>query len=194
MQHEFKRQWPEIREQKRVEIHINSFSIAERRRMSIEKLKQKENDQIMRIFSVKDPNVDVIYVSPFTLTSEVYKYYMKILELVEIEEPQKRFHLVVPENYVRFREHLSLAQAMLYSPKALKQVQNLIENRHAYIVPGKVGEYDIKLSIQLGTPIMCGEPDITTGNIIYSTKSGAKRIFQLCDIPIPMSAYDIQDR
>ena len=38
---------------------------------------------------------------------------------------------------------------------------------------------------------MCGEPDQTTGNIIYSTKSGAKRIFQLCDIPIPMSAYDI---
>lgn len=41
---------------------------------------------------------------------------------------------------------------------------------------------------------MCGEPDQTTGNIIYATKSGAKRIFQLCDIPIPMSAYDIQDR
>lgn len=41
---------------------------------------------------------------------------------------------------------------------------------------------------------MCGEPDETTKNIIYSTKSGAKRIFQLCDIPIPMSAYDIQER
>ena len=61
-------------------------------------------------------------------------------------------------------------------------------------MPGKVSENDIKLSIQLGIPIMCGEPDLTTGNIIYSTKSGAKRIFQLCDIPIPMSAYDIQDR
>lgn len=61
-------------------------------------------------------------------------------------------------------------------------------------MPGKVSENDIKLSIQLGIPVMCGEPDLTTGNIIYSTKSGAKRIFQLCDIPIPMSAYDIQDR
>ena len=44
---------------------------------------------------------------------------MKILELVEIEEPEKRFHLVVPENYVAFSNHLSLSQAMLYSPKAL---------------------------------------------------------------------------
>ena len=85
MQDEFKRCWPEIREQKRVEIHINSFSIAELRRLSIEKLKQKENAQIMRIFSVKDPNVDVIYIAPFTMALEVQKYYMKILELVEIE-------------------------------------------------------------------------------------------------------------
>ena len=109
MQNEFKKCWKDIKNQKRVEIHINSFSVAEMKRMSIEKLKQKENAQIMRIFSVKDPKVDVIYVSPFVLTNEVYKYYMKILELVEIEEPAKRFHLVVPENYVKFHEHLSLA-------------------------------------------------------------------------------------
>ena len=194
MQNEFKKCWPEIKTQKRVEIHINSFSVAEMKRMSIEKLKQKENAQIMRIFSVKDPLVDVIYVSPFVLTNEVYKYYMKILELVEIEEPAKRFHLVVPENYVKFHEHLSLAQAMLYSPKALKQIQNLIEDRQAYIVPGKVSNNDIKLSIQLGIPIMCGEPHEATNNILHATKSGAKRIFQLCDIPIPVSAYDIAEK
>ena len=79
MQEEFKRSWSDIKQKKRVEIHINSYSIDEMKRMSIEKLKQKENAQIVRIFSVKDPNVDVIYISPYTLTSEVYKYYMKIL-------------------------------------------------------------------------------------------------------------------
>ena len=90
--------------------------------MTVEKLKQKENAQITRIFAVKDPKVDIIYISPFTMTSEVFKYYMKILELVEIEEPSKRFHLIIPENYVRFHGHLSLSQCMLYSPKALRQI------------------------------------------------------------------------
>ena len=52
MQEEFKNCWPEIKTQKRIEIHINSFSISEMKRMTIEKLKQKENSQIMRIFSV----------------------------------------------------------------------------------------------------------------------------------------------
>lgn len=88
--------------------------------MSIDHYKQKENAQITRIFNLKDPNVDVIYISPYTLTSEVTKYYAKILELVEIEEPEKRFWTIVPENYVKFHEHLSLAQALLYSPKAYK--------------------------------------------------------------------------
>ncbi len=41
-------------------------------------------------------------------------------------------------------------------------------------MPGKVGDSDIKLSIALGIPILSGEPSNTS---IFSTKSGAKRIF-----------------
>jgi len=42
------------------------------------------------------------------LTSEVTKYYMKILELVEVENAAGRLHIIVPENYVKFKDHLSL--------------------------------------------------------------------------------------
>ena len=191
MQDEFKKRWPEIKKQRRIEIHVNSYSISEVQRMTMEKFKQKENAQIARIFSVKDPNVDVIYISPFTLTNDVYKYYLKILELVEIENPEKRFNLVVPENYVKFPGHYSLSQTLLYSPKALKRIQSLIKGRQAYIVPGIVNDYDVKLSIALAVPILCGEPEKTN---LYSTKSGAKRIFQQADVPTPIAAYDIYER
>ena len=123
---------------------------------------------------MKDPNVDVIYICPYTLTKEVEKYYMKILELVEIENPGSRFHVIVPENYVKFPGHLSLTQALLYSPHAMKRIEELVREKQAYIVPGKSGDYDVKLSIQLGVPILCGEPDKIN---VFSTKSGAKRIF-----------------
>lgn len=115
-----------MKSQKRIEIHINSYSIGELRRLSIEKFKQKENAQIARIFSVKDPNIDVIYICPYTLTKEVEKYYMKILELVEIENPGSRFHIIVPENYVKFPAQLSLTQALLYSPHAMKRIEELV--------------------------------------------------------------------
>ena len=48
----------------------------------------------------------------------------------------------------------------------------------------------MNLSIQLGIPIMCGDPENTAN---YSTKSGAKRIFALAEVPTPISAYDIYE-
>ena len=82
---EFKQKWPAIKQRKRVEIHINSLSIDEIKRISMEKFLQRENSQISRIFSVKDPNVDVIYISPYQMTPDVLGYYMKILEIGEID-------------------------------------------------------------------------------------------------------------
>jgi len=58
-------------------------------------------------------------------------------------------------------------------------------------VPGKISDHDVKLSIQLEVPILAGEPEATK---IYSHKSGAKRIFQQCDIPIPVGEFDIYSR
>ena len=40
-------------------------------------------------------------------------------------------------------------------------------------------------------PILAGDPNKTN---ILATKSCAKRIFQQCDIPISVSAYDIYER
>ncbi len=54
-----------------------------------------------------------------------------------------------------------------------------------------MSEADIKLSISLAIPILCGEPEKVN---LYSTKSGAKRIFQQADVPTPISAYDIYDK
>lgn len=40
-------------------------------------------------------------------------------------------------------------------------------------------------------PILSGEPEKID---IFSTKSGSKRIFQQCDIPIPVGQTDISER
>lgn len=50
----------------------------------------------------------------------------------------------------------------------------MIAEKQAYIVPGKVSDSDVKVSVALGVPILSGEPDKTN---IFATKSGAKRIF-----------------
>lgn len=143
-----------------------------------------------RIFAMKDPNVDVIYVSPFQMTNDVLGYYLKILEIGDITGAQGRLHFVVPDNINKFPSHFSLAQVLMYSPSSIKRIKNLIAGKQAYIVPGMPSIDDIKLSIRLAIPIMCGEP---TKQNLYSTKAGAKKIFQLADVPTPICSVDIYD-
>jgi hypothetical protein len=92
----------------------------------MEKFLQRENAQLSRIFSLKDPNVEVIYVSPFQMTSDVLGYYMKILEIGDINGAQSRLNIIVPDNINKFPHHFSLAQVLMYSPKTLKKIKNLI--------------------------------------------------------------------
>ena len=68
----------------------------------MEKFLQRENAQLSRIFSLKDPNVEVIYVSPFQMTSDVLGYYMKILEIGDINGAQSRLNIIVPDNINKF--------------------------------------------------------------------------------------------
>jgi hypothetical protein len=87
MMEEFKQKWTTIKLKRRVEIHINSLSIDEIKRMSMEKFLQRENAQISRIFaSGKDPNIEIIYVCPYQMTSDVLGYYMKILEIAGLSQ------------------------------------------------------------------------------------------------------------
>ncbi len=109
MQEEFKKKWPEIKKKRRVEIHINSLSIDDLKRISMEKFLQRENAQIARIFKLKDPLVDIIYVSPFQMTNDVLGYYMKILEIGEVDNANSRLTIVVPDNIQAFPHHFSLS-------------------------------------------------------------------------------------
>ncbi len=60
------------------------------------------------------------------MTSDVLGYYMKILEIGDINGAQSRLNIIVPDNINRFPHHFSLAQVLMYSPKTLKKIKNLI--------------------------------------------------------------------
>ena len=92
MQEEFKRMWPEIKKKRRIEVHMNSFSMSDGKRIAMEKFAQRENNQISRIFALKDPNLEIVYVSPFPLTNDVLGYYLKVRrELMNLPDfPNRR--------------------------------------------------------------------------------------------------------
>lgn len=124
------------------------------------------------------------------MTPDVQGYYTKILEIGDVESSPSRVNFVVPENIDKFPNHFSLTQILLYSPKTLQRIKSMIKGKQAYIVPGNIATDDIKLSIRLAIPILSGEPQ---KQHLYSTKSGAKKIFQLADVPTAISSVDIYD-
>ena len=93
---EFKRDWPEIKLKRRIEVHICSFSFEEMRRLTMEKFVQRQNSQICRIFRLKDPYIEIVYVSPFDLSPEIISYYHKVLHLAGIPNYKERLHFVWP--------------------------------------------------------------------------------------------------
>lgn len=186
----FKANWKEIKLGKRVEIHINSYSFEDSKRLTMEKFLQRQNTQIARIFNLRDPLTEIIYVCPFDLPAEIINYYHKVLDLGEIHNYKERLHFVWPENHINFPSHFTTSRLLLYSPKAIKRIIALIQGKNAFIVPGFPSNDDIKLAVQLKIPIFSGDPQ---KHFTMSSKSAAKRLFLGCEIPCPPGAYEIYD-
>ena len=88
-------------------------------KLSIAKLQQRQNIQLGRIFRVKNPLIDVIYVTQQAMNPEILRYYYKVLELHGVSNPQQRVTFITPENQVHFPDHFSLTSMLLYSPHCL---------------------------------------------------------------------------
>lgn len=116
--------------------------------------------QLTRIFRLEDPNLSIVYLIPFPITVEIYDHYKEIMTISGIKDIDSRLFFVVPENYVKFKQHSCLSQQIIYSPFCTRQVKDLIKGKLAYIVPGIVGKYDYELSCMLSIPILCGEPTL----------------------------------
>lgn len=120
---EFKRDWPEIKLKRRVEVHICSFSFEEMRRLTMEKFVQRQNSQICRIFRLKDPDIEIVYVAPFDLSPELISYYHKILDLAGIPNYKERLHFVWPvtqqKKIIKHSNPRAKPQQPLPQPKTL---------------------------------------------------------------------------
>ncbi len=96
IKNKFQQNWKNFKNGPRTEIHINSLSSPAMKNATIEKFSEKQNNQLSRFISLVDPNVEIIYISPYPLGKEILSYYFSILSAVGIENPSERIHIIVP--------------------------------------------------------------------------------------------------
>lgn len=186
----WKNNWSSFSSRERVIIHLPSLSLQSYQRENMFNFPLRQNSQMSRLCGVKDPNVHVLYISPYELNTDIHHYYLKLLEVGGVTDAMDRIKVMVPENYTRFPEHFSLAKLALYSPKLIKKIRQFIRGRPACIVPMELGPEDLQLAVELNLPLMSAEPDVAN---LFSSKSGAKRIFQAAHIAVPPGAHDVYD-
>eukprot|EP00741_Cyanophora_paradoxa_P021428 tig00021352_g20686.t1 len=187
---DFHRAWPTIKTKPRVVIHLPSLTRDESQRMSTTNFAVRQNSQMSRLCDAGDPLVEVVYVAPFQLASDVQQYYEKLLAVGGVRDAPARIKVVYPENHHRFPAHFSTTTLLLYSPRALKRLANFIRGKTAYIVPGHVGPDEVRLAAKLGVPVLGPDPAVAG---IYGTKSGAKRIFAAAHVNTAPGAHDLYE-
>ena len=193
LQNTFKRKWKTVKTKPRIEIHIDNISLSCSNSLymntTFNKFLERENNQLNRIINLYDSNVEIIYITPHELNKDIITYYISIMKTLGVENVRERFHIFVPENSKILPPHFSVTQLLLLSPNTINEIKNYINNKEAYIVPGKGGKYEVELSILMNIPILMG--DLFQNETVF-TKSGAKLIFEACELNIPVSAWDIK--
>lgn len=188
---EFKENWGVIKQSKRIEIHINSLSFTSDVNCTIWKYTEKENNQMTRLISLIDENVEIIYLSAFKIPEDVINYYFSILATIGIKNIKERVHFIVPDTVGFLPLNFSLSSLIFYSTSCCKTIMNLIQGKYAYIIPGTPSSTDLRLSLYLECPILHVENE--AASVLFS-KSGAKRVFEVCDLATPISEWDLKSK
>lgn len=179
-QAQFKGEIGSIRQGKRIEVHILNM----KSNPAVQSVDCRLHSQLTGVFSISNPLVDLIIVTPRPVPEDIQSYYHRIVEIGGTKDPKNRVTFYSPEPCLGLA--LMTSTLVYLSQKALNFLNSKTRATPSYLVPTEISLFDIKISVALGIPIYSSE---ISNN--FSTKSGACKIFQLSGVPTPAYATSI---
>ena len=138
-QKQFIEDWARIKSKPRIEIHLGSLHPESTQPVYY----SKQNGQLMRVFTLVDPNLSIIYVSPIPLHSDIVEYYYSVLKLCEIPDSRNRLTFIVPNHGISLNSMYSTSKLLFLASSTINELKEMIKEKVAYIVPNEVSDDDI---------------------------------------------------
>lgn len=182
IQSQFKRDYCQIVSSKRVEIHLSFGS-------------RKEPEEyvnyltVSHAFLVKDPLVDVILVTLTPFSQEIKEYYWNLLETCGVAAARDRAIFYTPMEYAVMPTVSDVAALLYFSHESMREIKEIIGERHSYIIPSHLSDYTIRLSAEMGIPLYIGDVEIIQK--LYS-KTECVRILEETGVDVPVTAINIK--
>ena len=130
--------WSTIKTSRRVVVHIPSLGYSKELRSNLNDISSRQNFQMGRICDIRDPKVDVIYISPTKMDQEMEEYYRGILRTMclasgeDFDEVSARLTILTPESIGSFPHNLCLSSIMKYSDNVVQKVQQMTKGRYIH--------------------------------------------------------------
>jgi hypothetical protein len=138
-----------------------------------------EQRMLSSLFELRDPNLQMTYVTSSAIAPEIINYYMSLLPRGLRAGARRRLSLIV----VGDRSSRPLAEKLLERPRMLERIRAASwdpEIAHLMTYNASRGERDLALTLDL--PIYGPDPRFAE----LGTKSGCRELFALVGIPHPL--------
>mmetsp|Transcript_125327 Transcript_125327/g.217268 ORF Transcript_125327/g.217268 Transcript_125327/m.217268 type:complete len:953 (-) Transcript_125327:255-3113(-) len=187
----FVAEWAQLSAGPRVVVHLPSISHSQEQTQSMRHFDSLQNLQMAgRLCDLRDPNVTLIYVSPFPVAPSVVQYYMKILGSQGVVGAEDRVTFLHPQHSQSMPKNVPLTKSVLWCSPLLKVLKKLTEDKVAYLVPGVVGPDELILAATLMLPMLGPDPSNAKA---LATKSEVMKLLAEADVVVPIGASDLTE-
>jgi len=138
------------------------------------------------LFLLRQPRLQVIYVTGRPVPESIIEYYLGLLPGVIPRHARRRLHMVATHDGSR----RSLAEKVLSRPRVVAQIRALIPDaRLCHLVPYSTSERERDVALVLGVPLYGADPAL----LPFGTKTGCRRLFADADVMHPLGHEDLRD-
>ena len=145
-----------------------------------------EERLLCMLMLLRMPRTQVVYVTSVPIDEVIVDYYLHLLPGITGYHARQRLILLSCFD----GSPKSLTEKILARPRLIRRIKEHIpENHQAHLACFNVTDYERSLSVQLGIPVYGCDPDLYH----WGTKSGSRKIFKQCGIPVPPGYEDLKN-